>query len=75
MRDDATTTIAASVPQSVVTAVKQHSGARGFSRFFTAALERELRHIARAELIAGVIEHSGPLDAAKVEAARRQIRS
>ena len=72
--DDATLTVAASVPRSVVTAVKAQVGARGFSRFVTAALERELRHIARTELVADVVAHSGPLDPAKVKALQRLIR-
>ncbi len=69
VRDDA-----ASVPRSVIAAVKEHSGSRGFSRFVTAALERELRHVARAQLIEDIVRHTGPLDPAKVKAARKLIR-
>lgn len=72
--DDGTLTVAASVPGSVVAAVKAQVGARGFSRFVTAALERELRHIARTELVADVVAHSGPLETPKVKLGQRLIR-
>ncbi len=71
---DPTLTVAASVPRSIVEAVKAQVGARGFSRFVSTALERELRHVARRELIDAVVEQSGPLDPAHLKAARKLLR-
>jgi hypothetical protein len=73
--DGATMTIAASVPVSIVSEVKKHTGKGGFSRFVTEALQHELRNRALAEIVDDVVAESGPLDTAEIAAALDFIRS
>ena len=73
--DGATVTIAASVPVSIVSEVKKHTGKGGFSRFVTEALQHELRNRALADIVEDVVADSGPLDAAEITAALNLIRS
>ncbi len=73
--EGATITIAASVPVSIVSEVKKHTGKGGFSRFVTEALQHELRNRALADIVEDVVAHSGPLDAAEIAASLNLIRS
>ena len=73
--DGTTMTIAASVPVSIVAEGKKRSGKSGFSRFVTAALQRELLSRSLQEIVEDVVRESGPLDPREIAAALKLIRS
>jgi hypothetical protein len=66
-------TIAASVPKTMAKTVREMVGARGFSKFVTDALAREVARRNREELIAVMEAESGPADPELVVRYRRLL--
>jgi hypothetical protein len=68
-----TETVAASLPADLVRKVRETVGPREFSAFIASSVARELVRLRRAQFVADVVRHSGPLDPREIEKARRLI--